>query len=107
MKRHRFYKYFLTAFTAAVIALSVTFFSFALSRVEHEKALEDKAQLEKAIASAAVSCYAIEGAYPPSVDYLVENYNLSINTKRFTVKYELFASNLMPDITVLENDYEN
>ena len=39
MKRHRFYKYFLTAFTAAVIALSVTFFSFALSRVEHEKAL--------------------------------------------------------------------
>ena len=35
--------------------------------------------------------------------YLVENYDVQINTERFTVKYELYASNLMPDITVLDH----
>lgn len=105
MKRHLSYKHVIAVFVAAVIVM-ISFFLSAISTIDKDKALEDKRQLEKAIANAAVSCYAIEGAYPPSIDYLVDNYNVQINTKRFTVKYELFASNLMPDITVLENDYE-
>ncbi|MBO5778449.1 MAG: hypothetical protein J6R82_02660 [Clostridia bacterium] len=59
-------------------------------------------RLEEALTRAAVACYAIEGAYPPTLEYLVENYDVQINTERFTVKYELYASNLMPDITVLD-----
>ena len=89
----------------AVLVLAL--FSTALSNIGSETAIEDKIQLEKALASAAVSCYAIEGSYPPSVEYLVENYGIHINEKRFTVKYEDHASNLMPDITVLVNEYEN
>ena len=59
-------------------------------------------ELEEALSRAAVACYALEGAYPPDLEYLIENYNVQINTDRFTVKYELYASNLMPDITVLD-----
>ena len=68
---------------------------------------EEKEQLEAALHKATVSCYSIEGAYPPSLEYLIENYGIQINTKRFTVKYEYCASNMMPDITVLEYPYEN
>ncbi|MBE6670548.1 MAG: hypothetical protein E7601_10170 [Ruminococcaceae bacterium] len=90
-----------------VIAILVlAFFLTALSNVDKEKTSEDRIQLEKAIINAAVSCYAIEGSYPPSIEYLAENYGLQIDTERFTVKYELYASNLMPDITVLVNEYE-
>lgn len=90
-----------------VIAILVlAFFLAALSNVDKNKTAEDRIQLEKAIINAAVSCYAIEGSYPPSIEYLTENYGLQIDTKRFTVKYELYASNLMPDITVLVNEYE-
>lgn len=90
-----------------VIAILVlAFFLAALSNVDKEKTAEDRIQLEKAIINAAVSCYAIEGSYPPSIEYLAENYGLQIDTERFTVKYELYASNLMPDITVLVNEYE-
>ena len=56
--------------------------------------------LRSAIARASVQCYAIEGRYPPSVQYLEENYGIEIDRSRFDVFYEGFASNIMPDITV-------
>lgn len=62
--------------------------------------------LRSAIARASVQCYAIEGRYPPSVEYLEENYGISIDRKRFFVFYEGFASNVMPDITVVSSEEE-
>lgn len=62
-----------------------------------------RAQLEEALTRAAVACYAAEGAYPQSVDYLQEYYGVRIDEERFVVVYDAFAENLMPDITVLEN----
>ena len=57
--------------------------------------------LRSAIARASVQCYAIEGRYPPSVQYLEENYGIRIDRERFHVFYEGFASNIIPDITVI------
>lgn len=67
----------------------------------------DKAQaegqdvLKDAITKAAVQCYAIEGYYPPSIQYLEEHYDIRIDKTRYSVMYNGFASNVMPDITVL------
>ena len=52
--------------------------------------------------SAAVTCYAVEGMYPDSVDYLREHYQLSYDESRYFVTYEAFASNRIPDIYVTE-----
>lgn len=57
---------------------------------------------ERAVRRAAVSCYAVEGAYPSSYDYLKEHYGVAVDEDRYTVFYEVFASNLMPEITVVE-----
>ena len=38
------------------------------------------------------------------IRYLEDHYGLQIDTDRYTVYYDVFASNLMPDITVLENE---
>lgn len=62
--------------------------------------------LRSAIARASVQCYAIEGRYPPSVQYLEDNYGIRIDRERFYVFYEGFASNIMPDITVISNQEE-
>lgn len=56
--------------------------------------------LRDAIRRASVQCYAIEGRYPPNVEYLEENYGIQIDKKRYDVFYSGFASNFMPDITV-------
>ena len=74
----------------------------ALSGVEEGQQLQQRQHLEESVRRAAVTCYAVEGIYPPNVDYLQEHYGLQINRGRFRVMYEVHGSNLMPDITVLE-----
>ena len=48
----------------------------------------------------ALQCYAVEGVYPPSLQYLEDNYGLQINTDDYYVTYEAFASNLPPTVIV-------
>ena len=54
---------------------------------------------------AAVHCYAVEGRYPPTLDYLMTTYGVPVDD-RYVVFYTLEASNLMPDITVMERAEE-
>lgn len=56
--------------------------------------------LDQAIRRATIQCYAIEGRYPPSVEYLEKHYGLSIDREKYYVFYDGWASNIMPDITV-------
>lgn len=85
--------------TGAVVV--VVWFLISLSGVKQGSAAQGRTQLETALRRAAVACYAAEGSYPPSLDYLTEHYGVQIG-KDYVVFYEVFASNLMPDITVLE-----
>lgn len=57
--------------------------------------------LDQAIRHATIQCYAIEGRYPPSVAYLEEHYGIFIDHEKYYVFYSGFASNIMPDITVI------
>lgn len=47
-------------------------------------------------------CYAIEGVYPESVDYLAENYGLIYDKDKYIVYYDRFADNIRPTVSVLE-----
>lgn len=58
--------------------------------------------LKSAVLRSAVQCYAVEGYYPESLDYLTDHYGLRINHDRYIVVYEAFASNLPPQVTVLQ-----
>ena len=57
--------------------------------------------LTQAVRHATVQCYAIEGRYPPSVEYLEEHYGLSIDREKYHVFYSGWASNIMPEITII------
>ena len=73
--------------------------------VNHLQAGQSQAgreQLEDSIRKAAVACYAAEGVYPPDLAYLCEHYGIQIQQERYLVFYEIFADNLMPEITVVE-----
>lgn len=85
---------------AAVLAILL----LAVSNLEGGRADEGRRQLENAIRRAAVTCYATEGVYPPTLSYLEEHYGIQVDTDQYTVYYDAFAENLMPDITVLENE---
>ena len=90
-------------FLLPLLAVAVLLvFLTSLSNLEQGRSEEDKRQLEDALRRASVACYAAEGIYPPNLDYLREHYGIQIDETRYTVVYDVFASNLMPDITVLE-----
>ena len=76
-------------------------FVFSLSRLERGSSQMQRKQLEDSIRRACISCYSIEGIYPPTISYLQENYGLQLNDKHYTVFYEAFAENIMPEITVV------
>ena len=58
------------------------------------------AQVKDAVSSAVAQCYALEGAYPPDLGYLEHNYGLQLNRDKYIYHYELFASNILPDVQV-------
>ncbi len=104
MKRKRLTKTIgrLVLWTVVLVAAFAWFFT-GIRQVSQELAEQGKIKLENAIRRSAVACYAAEGAYPPDVDYLIEHYGLSVDESRYIVHYDIFAENLMPDITVLDN----
>jgi len=85
-----------------VIVAVVLFFFTALSNLDNGRTEEGRIQLEESLRKAAVACYAVEGIYPPDLEYLKARYGLQIDEKRYIVSYESIADNLMPDITIIE-----
>jgi hypothetical protein len=54
----------------------------------------------EAIERAVMQCYALEGAYPPNLDYLSQNYGLILDESRYVYLYEVVAGNIHPIIGV-------
>ncbi len=92
-----------TLLPIAVIAVLLCF-ATATNSLDGGRQAESLEQLNQAIRRACVACYAAEGAYPPNLEYLQEHYGVQIDETQYTVHYMVIADNLMPDITVLENN---
>ena len=58
-------------------------------------------QLETALERSISQCYAVEGCYPPSLEYLEQHYGLLYDEDSFFIDYEYYGSNLLPEVTVL------
>ncbi len=88
----------------ALAAAALVWFSFAVEGLDQGRGDEDRRQLEHALRRGCTACYAAEGRYPPSLSYLEDRYGIQIDRTQYTVYYTAAAENLMPDITVLENE---
>lgn len=73
----------------------------ALGNVENSSKEKNLEQVEDAVQKAVLNCYSIEGVYPPTLEYVEEHYGLQVDHARYDVFYEIFADNIMPEITVL------
>ena len=73
--------------------------SFTASGRAHEKEI-----LSKALNRSITQCYALEGSYPVSLEYLKEHYGLTYNEEHFFVDYQYIGGNLRPDVTIIERD---
>jgi len=85
-------------FTVAVMGMIV----FGLRQTGEASRSEGLRILEDSIRRAVVISYAVEGRYPSSIEYIEEHYGVHIDRTKYVVHYDIFASNLLPDITVIE-----
>ena len=81
-----------------VLALAVLLFG----RVERVQGREETGIVSEAVKNAALTCYAVEGAYPKELDYLRERYQLAWDEDRYNVTYDYAGDNLFPDSYVSE-----
>ena len=85
-------------FTLVVMGMIV----FGLQRTEESSRSEGLRILDESIRRAIVINYAIEGTYPESIAYIEENYGIYVDRSKYIVHYSIFASNLMPEMSVIE-----
>ena len=105
MRKQLFRSGFLRSLLIGICSLAMLLWFFtATAQLGTGQSEEGRQQLETALRRSAVACYAAEGIYPPTLEYLCEHYGIQIDEDRYYVFYEIFAENLMPDITVLERE---
>ena len=100
MKKKRLKAFLGIAAALLVLGAAIWFFS-ATDNIRAGQQETSRQQLETALRRAAVACYAAEGIYPPTVQYLTDHYGIRIDREKYHVFYEVFAEHLLPDITVL------
>lgn len=83
---------------AAVLAAAV----LLVNRIGTAQGTAETEIVRNAVKNAALTCYAVEGAYPDNVEYLREHYHLAYDEDRYFITYDAFASNMIPDIWVTE-----
>lgn len=87
-------------FSVALVLLFVLFFYRSVGNVNVRRNSEKTNILADAIIKSAVQAYAIEGFYPPDITYMEDNYGLIIDHDKYVISYNVFASNIMPEIEI-------
>ncbi|MSS64714.1 hypothetical protein [Velocimicrobium porci] len=83
------------------VIIATLLFLRIVGQTQEQQRQEGRKQLENALHKAVMTCYITEGVYPPTVMYIEKNYGIQIDEDEYTVFYEVFADNIMPEITVL------
>lgn len=84
----------------AFLFLFVLFYS-GVQSVSDTTLEKQRESLETALTRSISQCYAVEGAYPPNLEYIVEHYGLIYDDSLFYIDYQPIGSNIMPDVTIL------
>lgn len=84
-----------------IFLCAALFLALGTGHMEETVQREQQELLEKAVNQAVVNCYALEGRYPESMQYLIENYGIQVDFEKYVISYEIFAENIRPQVRVI------
>ncbi len=106
MRHHRWHRsneYLKSMILPLVVFLGfICFLAFGLAGLRDTASKEGLETLKTSVMRGAIQCYAIEGMYPPGIAYLEDHYGIIVDHNKYIVHYDAFASNILPDIMILE-----
>lgn len=91
-------------FAPILLVVVLILFTAIAGNISSSNRAQEKEILSKALERSITQCYALEGAYPPSLDYLKEHYGLTYDRDHFFIDYQYIGSNLRPDTTIIERN---
>lgn len=87
-----------------LFAVMILWLVLALGNASHASDEERLAQVKQSVENGITLCYAAEGSYPDSLEYLTQSYGVVFDESRYLVHYERFASNVRPTVTVIQRE---
>lgn len=90
-----------TLVSIIIFALMIAAFLFAINYTSQATLNHQEEALNEALERDIVMCYAQNGYYPPSLDYIKEHYGLIYDDALFLVNYQPVADNIRPNYIVI------
>lgn len=88
-------------FSAVIFIAVFVFFLYMLGNISDDTKARQEESLISALNRCIVSCYCVEGTYPPSLEYMVEHYGLTYDKNSFFIDYRPDGSNIYPEVVVI------
>ena len=98
-KQHTYRKFIISVCVFLLIVLLVY---QGIESLSSGSVRRQKESLENALNRSITYCYAVEGSYPESLEYLKEHYGITYDEDRFFVDYKIVGANILPDVTIIE-----
>lgn len=102
MKRSYFKRALSFLLPCVLFAAMLAWFIIAASNAASSTGEKELSALKNNIENGITMCYAVEGVYPVSIEYLCDNYGLIYDKDKYRIDYERFASNVRPSVMILE-----
>ncbi len=96
---------FKTSYIGIIVFIAVIcVFLSAINYTADAATTRNEQALRNAISKDIVHCYAQNGYYPPSLDYIQKKYGLKYNTDEFFIDYQPTGSNMYPSVTIIRKE---
>lgn len=86
----------------AIFVVVMAGFIYGVTNISKSNIMNEKEILSEALQRDIVHCYAVEGMYPPSLQYIEDHYGLIYDKKKFIVNYVNEGSNITPSVIIIE-----
>ena len=86
----------------ALLIICIVLFAVFSSKLSESNTAKSRGTLERALNRSITQCYALEGTYPPNLQYLTNHYGLTYDSDYYYIDYNYIGSNLRPDVTIIE-----
>ena len=83
---------------------ALVFLWFSADQMDSGNQAQEKRILSTALSRSITQCYALEGFYPPDLDYLRDHYGFTYDIDHFFIDYQYIGSNMRPDVTIIEKE---
>ena len=88
-------------FSVIFVIVVFVIFLYMLGNISEDTRIRQEESLNSAVHRCIVSCYCVEGTYPPNLDYMVQHYGLTYDKSSFFIDYRSEGANIYPEVVVI------